>query len=65
MGCIWFDVCWCYVAVWLWWCGSHMQAEALLSLLNYQDDAESSKHKIQQKLFIKLSLLNTQNFLTE
>jgi len=21
MGCIWFDVCWCYVAVWLWWCG--------------------------------------------
>ena len=18
---LWFDVCWCYVAVWLWWCG--------------------------------------------
>jgi len=18
----WFDVCWCYVVVWLWWCGS-------------------------------------------
>ena len=30
MGCIWFDVCWCYVAVWLWWCGIGMQAEALL-----------------------------------
>ena len=29
MGCIWFDVCWCYVAVWLWWCGIRMQAEAL------------------------------------
>ena len=27
---IWFDVCWCYVAVWLWWCGIRMQAEALL-----------------------------------
>jgi len=30
MGCIWFDVCWCYVAVWVWWCGIRMQAEALL-----------------------------------
>jgi len=29
MGCIWFDVCWCYFAVWLWWCDIHMQAEAL------------------------------------
>jgi len=28
MGCIWFDVCWCYVAVWLGWCGIRMQAEA-------------------------------------
>ena len=22
---IWFDVCWCYVVVWLWWCGIRMQ----------------------------------------
>jgi len=28
---LWFDVCWCYVVVWLWWCGIHMQAEALAS----------------------------------
>jgi len=27
---IWFDVCWCYVVVCLWWCGIRMQAEALL-----------------------------------
>jgi len=26
---IWFDVCWCYVVVWLWWCGIRMQVEAL------------------------------------
>ena len=26
----WFDVCWCYVVVWLWWCSIRMQAEALL-----------------------------------
>jgi len=34
---IWFDVCWCYVVVWLWWCGIRMQAEALLAtyLLSY------------------------------
>ena len=27
---IWFDVCWCYVAVWLRWCGIRMRVEALL-----------------------------------
>ena len=26
----WFDVCWCYVVVWLWWCGIRMQAETLV-----------------------------------
>ena len=35
MGCIWFDVCWCYVAVWLWWCGIRMQAEVLVLQLAY------------------------------
>jgi len=25
---LWFDVCWCYVVVWLWWCGIRTQAEA-------------------------------------
>jgi len=30
---IWFDVCWCYVVVWLWWCGIRMQAEVLVPLL--------------------------------
>ena len=27
---IWFDVCWCYVVVWLWWCSIHTQVEALV-----------------------------------
>jgi len=26
---LWFDVCWCYVVVWLGWCGIRMQAEAV------------------------------------
>ena len=21
---LWFDVCWCYVVIWLWWCGIRM-----------------------------------------
>jgi len=25
-----FDACWCYVVVWLGWCGIRMQAEAVL-----------------------------------
>jgi len=27
---IWFDVCWCYIVVWLWRCGICMQAKALV-----------------------------------
>jgi len=29
---LWFDVCWCYVVVWLGWCGIRMQVEALVVL---------------------------------
>ena len=32
---LWFDVCWCYVVVWLWWCGICMQTEELLPQLAY------------------------------
>ena len=27
---LWFDVCWCYVVVWLGWCGIRMQDEGLV-----------------------------------
>jgi len=27
---LWFDVCWCYVVVWLRWCGIRMQASACI-----------------------------------
>ena len=30
---LWFDVCWCYGVVLLWWCGVLMQAEAVLVIL--------------------------------
>ena len=29
---LWFGACWCYVVVWLGWCGIGMQAEALLCI---------------------------------
>ena len=29
---IWFDVCWCYVVVWLGWCGIRMQASACIRI---------------------------------
>jgi len=29
---LWFDVCWCYVVVWLGWCGIRMQAEACIRI---------------------------------
>jgi len=30
---LWFDMCCCYIVVWLWWCGIRMQAEARRKLL--------------------------------
>ena len=47
MGCIWFDVCWCYVAVWLWWCGIRMQAEALQTL-------PDTTHEVAQRISHRL-----------
>jgi len=29
---LWFDACWCYVVVWLVWCGIRMQAEACIRI---------------------------------
>jgi len=45
MGCIWFDVC-CYVAVWLWWCGIGMQAEAHIE--------PDTTHEVTQRISRKL-----------
>ena len=34
---LWFDVCWCYVVVWLGWCGIRMQASAWWWVVWYPD----------------------------
>ena len=56
----WFDVCWCYVVVWLWWCGIRMQAEALvldvtcfiISLLNGQHVSDVNTSILRSLLLI-------------
>ena len=39
----WFDVCLCYVVVWLGWCGIRMQAEALVGLSLFNNGTVSFK----------------------
>ena len=33
----WFDVCWCYVVVWLGWCGIRMLAEACIRIPHHHN----------------------------
>ena len=40
---IWFNVCWSYVVVWLWWCGIRMQAEALVPCNLWNNSAHKSQ----------------------
>ena len=56
---LWFDVCWCYVVVWLRWCGIRMQAEALVDVLTSETCWALNKEIIKQvtsswSLFIQL-----------
>jgi len=52
---IWFDVCWCYVVVWLWWCGIRMQAEALVPQPAYgYHNTINTTHDITQQISRKL-----------
>ena len=70
---LWFDVCWRYGVVRLGWCGILMQAEAQLqkikqvtsvglSLFNYQEDAQSNKHKLHYRLLYNLFLSTNVKF---
>jgi len=45
---LWFDVCWCYVVVWLGWCGIRMQAEVCIRNQN------NTTHEITQQISRKL-----------
>ena len=50
---LWFDVCWCYVVIWLWWCGIRMQAEALVPQPAYGYQSNKT-HEITQQISRKL-----------
>ena len=47
---LWFDVCWRYVVVWLWWCGNSMQAEAH----QHTPNQSNTTHEITQQISRKL-----------
>jgi len=38
---IWFDVCWCYVLVWLWWCGIRMQAQVCIRIPHHHSQTRT------------------------
>jgi len=43
---LWFDVCWCYIVVWLWWCGIRMQVEALVHQPTYGYHTTQPNHNV-------------------
>jgi len=49
----WYDVCWCYVVVWLGWCGIRMQASALLQLVSEYHSLQPGCINIRNMLSIK------------
>jgi hypothetical protein len=43
----WYDICWCYVVVWLGWCGIRMQAEAVLQPASrYHNTSPQPNHNV-------------------
>ena len=52
----WFDVCCCYVVVWLWWCDIRVQAEALVPqpAQQHTSNHNNTTHEITQQISRKL-----------
>ena len=54
----WFDVCWCYIVVWLGWCGILMQSSACTQIphhnTNTQSNQSNTTHEITQQISRKL-----------
>ena len=52
---LWFGACWCYVVVWLGWCGIRMQAEACIPIPHHHTSNQSNTtHEITQQISRKL-----------
>ena len=41
---LWFDVCWCYVVVWLGWCGIRMEAPARIRIPHHTTPAKPQRN---------------------
>jgi len=59
---LWFDACWCYIVVWLGWCGIRMQAENPPSSSRVVPCARTDKHdefsRVKVWMFHTLTLLS-------
>ena len=53
--CLWFDVCWCYIVVWLGWCGIRIKASACIRIPHqYTSYQSNTTHEITKKISRKL-----------
>ena len=50
---LWFDACWCYVVVWLGWCGIRMQASVCVRIPHASNQSNTT-HEITQQISRKL-----------
>ena len=56
---LWFIVCWCYVVVWLWWCGIRMQASACIRLPHQSNTTHEITQQISRK-FLRMDVLTSE-----
>ena len=45
---LWFDVCWCYVVVWLGWCRIRMEAEACIRIPHHTTTLEGGSGTVPE-----------------
>ena len=55
----WFGVCWCYVVVWLGWCGIRMQAETVLQPAYGYNTTHEITQQISRKL-LRMDVLTSE-----
>ena len=72
---LWFDVCWCYVVVWLEWCGVRNRAEVVLQTVSryhsqttmlhkHTSNQSNTTHEVTQQISRKLLRMDVLTFET-
>jgi len=55
----WFDVCWCYVVVWLGWCGIQMQASTCIWIPHQGNTTHEITQQISRKV-LRMDVLTSE-----